>query len=46
MGNHYPSLLCSSVATGIADISFRLSLLISWVIDVNAARRYYAAWSL
>jgi hypothetical protein len=34
------------VATGIADIIFRSSLLTSQVDDVRAAHRYYGAWPL
>jgi hypothetical protein len=32
-----------SVATGVADVSFHLSLLTSWAADVKATRRYYDA---
>jgi hypothetical protein len=38
--------LWSSIVTGVADVSFRPSLLTLRATDVNVARRYYAAWSL
>jgi hypothetical protein len=38
--------LSSIVAMGNADVIFRPSLLTSWVIDVEDARRYCGAWSL
>jgi hypothetical protein len=43
---HRPSLMWSLVATGVADVSFRPSLLSSWVTDVKTARSYYSTWSL
>jgi hypothetical protein len=38
--------LLSSVATGVDYVIFRPSLLTSWAANVEAARHYYAAWSL
>jgi hypothetical protein len=39
-------LLWSSVATGVADVSFRPSLLSSLVADIKATYCYYDTWSL